>query len=76
MRVEWIEARPKEEAFWKKGLFAHQRTVLPMRDQETLTQLVEHFRLSDVGREMTAKRSYAAPAARPYTNHQDPSPTN
>jgi hypothetical protein len=45
--VEWIRSVPKERAFWEKGLFAHQRTVLPMRDQETLTRLVEHFNVSE-----------------------------
>jgi hypothetical protein len=46
-RVEWIRSVSKEQAFWEKGLFAHQRTVLPMRDPETLTRLVEHFDLRE-----------------------------
>ena len=34
--VEWLAARPVEEAFWEKGLFASQVTACKLRDAHTI----------------------------------------
>lgn len=44
MPVEWLETRPREDALWRKGMFANQNSACPLRDEFTLSQLREHFR--------------------------------
>jgi len=45
-RVEWIDIRPREEAFWEKGMFANQNVVAKLRQPFTLQRLNEVFDLS------------------------------
>lgn len=42
-RVEWIDVRPREEAFWEKGMFANQNVVAKLRHPLTLRRLGEEF---------------------------------
>jgi hypothetical protein len=44
-RVEWIDARPAEQAYWEKGLFANQNVVAKLRQPFTLEKLADHFDL-------------------------------
>jgi hypothetical protein len=41
--VEWIDVRPREQAFWKKGMFANQNVVTKLRQPFTLELLNEEF---------------------------------
>jgi hypothetical protein len=41
--VEWIDARPRGQAFWETGMYANQNVVTKLRDQATLKLLEEHF---------------------------------
>jgi hypothetical protein len=43
VRVEWIDHRPREHAFWEKGMFANQNVVAKLRQPLTLQRLAEHF---------------------------------
>lgn len=45
--VEWITSRPREEAFWEKGMFANQNSAGKLRQEFTLNKLAEHFALGD-----------------------------
>jgi len=45
VRVEWIDARPREEAVWEKGMFANQNVVAKLRQPFTLQRLNELFDL-------------------------------
>jgi hypothetical protein len=47
VRVEWLDARPREEALWEKGMFANQNVVVKLRQPFTLQRLAEHFDLGD-----------------------------
>lgn len=47
VRVEWIKAVPKAEAYWEKGMFASQHPACKLRDRFTLERLVEHFQLGE-----------------------------
>lgn len=42
-RVRWIDTRPREQAFWTKGLFANQNVVTKLRHPVTLQRLAEVF---------------------------------
>ncbi len=44
-RVEWIDVRPREQAFWEKGMFANQNVVAKLRHGPTLRRLDEEFDL-------------------------------
>lgn len=46
-RVEWIDVRPREKAFWEKGMFANQNVVVKLRQPFTLQRLNEVFDLGD-----------------------------
>jgi hypothetical protein len=46
-RVQWIDARPGEQAIWEKGMFANQNVVAKLRQPFTLQRLTEHFNLGD-----------------------------
>jgi len=43
-RVRWIDARPREQAVWEKGMFANQNVVAKLRQPFTLQRLAEVFR--------------------------------
>jgi len=43
VRVEWIKAVPKTEAYWEKGLFALQHTACRMTSSFTIERLSQHF---------------------------------
>jgi hypothetical protein len=43
VRVEWTEHRPREQAFWEKGMFANQNVVAKLRQPFTLQRLGEVF---------------------------------
>lgn len=45
--IEWVRTRPREEAFWKPGMFANQNTAAKMRNQFTIDQVSEEFNLED-----------------------------
>ncbi len=47
VRVEWIKAVPREEAYWEKGLFAIQHTACRLRNQFTIEKLTQHFDIID-----------------------------
>jgi hypothetical protein len=41
VRVDWLAARPLEQAVWEPGLFANQMTVCKLRDQTTIDFVLE-----------------------------------
>lgn len=41
--VRWIAAKPAEEAYWEKGMFANQNSACPLRQEFTLERLARHF---------------------------------
>jgi hypothetical protein len=43
--VDWIDTRPKGEAFWEKGMFANQNVVAKLRHPFTLELLADTFDL-------------------------------
>lgn len=43
--VEWIHQVPREEAFWKPGMFANQNSVTKLRQQFTIDQVSREFGL-------------------------------
>lgn len=45
--VEWTYAVPKEQGFWKTGMFANQNTVAKLRQQFTIEQVSAAFGLDD-----------------------------
>lgn len=47
VRVEWIKAVPREQAYWEKGLFAQQNTACKLRNQFTIERLCQRFNLED-----------------------------
>ncbi|HEX8163168.1 MAG TPA: hypothetical protein VF538_14960 [Pyrinomonadaceae bacterium] len=47
VRVEWIKAIPKTEAYWEKGLFANQNTACRLTNSFTIERLSQHFGLDD-----------------------------
>lgn len=46
--VRWIDARPVEEAYWEKGMFANQNSACKLRQQFTLERLASHFDIDGV----------------------------
>jgi TIR domain len=42
-RIEWLEAVPREQAYWFTGAFAHVGTLCKLRDQKTLDALHKKF---------------------------------
>lgn len=44
--VEWIDTRPKEGAFWRKGMFANQNSAGRLRQEFTLDLIAQEFRIS------------------------------
>ncbi|CAN5554471.1 hypothetical protein BH20ACI3_BH20ACI3_30300 [soil metagenome] len=47
VRVEWIKAVPRTEAYWERGLFALQHTACRMTSSFTIERLSLHFGLDD-----------------------------
>lgn len=47
VRVEWIKAVPRAEAYWEKGLFALQHTACRLTSSFTIERLSQHFGLDD-----------------------------
>jgi len=47
VRVEWIKAVPRAEAYWEKGLFALQHTACRLTSSFTIERLSQHFCLDD-----------------------------
>jgi hypothetical protein len=45
--VAWIEARPREQAVWKKGMFANQNSACKLRNRFTLDALYAAFDIDD-----------------------------
>lgn len=45
--VEWIHTVPREQAFWKNGMFANQNTAAKLRQKFTIEQVSEAFDLGD-----------------------------
>lgn len=43
--VEWSHVVPREQGFWKLGMFANQNTATKLRSQFTIDQVSEAFRL-------------------------------
>lgn len=43
--IEWAHTVPREQAFWKNGMFANQNTAAKLRQQFTIEQVSEAFRL-------------------------------
>ena len=47
VRVDWIRHRPREQAFWKPGMYANQNCVTRLRQRFTLEELTREFDLGD-----------------------------
>jgi len=47
VRVKWIKAVPRDEAYWEKGLFALQHTACRLTSSFTIERLSQHFGLED-----------------------------
>lgn len=47
VRVEWIKAVPRTEAYWEKGLFALQHTACRLTSSFTIERLSQNFGLDD-----------------------------
>lgn len=47
VRVEWLKAVPKAEAYWEKGLFALQHTACRLTSSFTIKKVSQHFDLTD-----------------------------
>jgi hypothetical protein len=43
--VEWIQTVPREQGFWKQGMFANQNVAAKLRNQFTIDQVSEAFGL-------------------------------
>jgi ribulose bisphosphate carboxylase small subunit len=43
VRVEWLDTRERENAIWKKGMFANQNTVCRLRNSFTINALEEEL---------------------------------
>lgn len=60
VRVEWLRARPREQAFWKPGMYANQNSVTRLRQRFTLEELIREFGLDeDVGGDIAAASTAA-----------------
>jgi hypothetical protein len=47
VRIEWIKAVSRTEAYWEKGLFALQHTACRLTSSFTIERLSQHFGLDD-----------------------------
>lgn len=48
VRVQWIKAVPKTEAYWEKGLFAIQHTACRLTSSFTIARLSKYFGLEEL----------------------------
>ena len=63
--IRWIKTLPREQAFWEKGMFANQNTVVRLRDPFTLERLTERFGLDDDDRLSSSSATDAAAPSAP-----------
>jgi hypothetical protein len=47
VRVEWLKAVPRSEAYWERGFFALQHTVCRLTSSFTIEKVAKHFSLED-----------------------------
>ncbi|MCH8151602.1 MAG: DUF91 domain-containing protein [Planctomycetes bacterium] len=47
VRVEWMKAVSREQAYWEKGLFAVQHTACRLRNRFTIERLTQHFGIDE-----------------------------
>jgi len=47
VRIDWVKAVSKSEAYWEKGLFAIQHTACRLTSSFTIEKLSQHFNLDD-----------------------------
>lgn len=47
VRVKWLVAKPRDEGYWEKGLFASQHTACKLRHSFTISRLTAHFGIKD-----------------------------
>lgn len=47
VRVQWLKTRPREDAFWKPGMYANQNSVTRLRQRFTLEELYREFGVND-----------------------------
>lgn len=47
VRVRWLKAVPRKDAYWEKGFFANQSSVCKLRNKFTLERLSRHFGLDE-----------------------------
>ena len=45
--IQWSKTVPREQAFWRNGLFANQNTAAKLRQQFTIEQVSDAFNLDD-----------------------------
>lgn len=45
--VEWTHTVPREEAFWRNGMYANQNTATKLRQRFTINQVSREFELGD-----------------------------
>ncbi|UFU01838.1 hypothetical protein LQF12_09945 [Ruania suaedae] len=45
--MRWIHTVPREEAFWKPGMFANQNSACRLRNQFTIEQVETAFGLAE-----------------------------
>lgn len=47
MGVDWIDTRPREQAYRETGMQGNQNTAWKLRDKFTMDKLKAHFKLQD-----------------------------
>jgi hypothetical protein len=47
VRVKWLVARPRDQAFWKQGMYANQNSVTRLRQRFTLEEVTREFGLEN-----------------------------
>lgn len=45
--VQWTRAVPREQGFWKTGMFANQNSAAKLRQQFTIEQVLAEFEIAD-----------------------------
>lgn len=43
MPVRWFTSKPKNDAYWEKGMFANQNSACTLRQEFTLDRLATRF---------------------------------
>jgi hypothetical protein len=49
VRVVWLKTRPRDDAFWKPGMYANQNSVTRLRQRFTLEELYREFGVDEDG---------------------------